>query len=113
MTLDVGDGLNLPVPASRQARYTPYIGRDLLFGIRPEHITEKRAHTDETATDFSADVSVLEPLGVDTMVFITLNGKEVSGRVTPKSACTVGSPMQFTAHMDQMHLINPETEMVL
>src|SRR5713226_8322106 len=45
-----GDGLKLrlseelafPVPPSRAARYRPSAGKNLTFGLRPEHITEPR-----------------------------------------------------------------------
>jgi len=46
-----GDGLLLrlapelafPVPPIHTARYLPSVGKDLVFGLRPEHITEPRA----------------------------------------------------------------------
>src|ERR1700746_1837327 len=45
-----GDGLLLrlapelafPVPPTHTARYLPSVGKDLVFGLRPEHITEPR-----------------------------------------------------------------------
>ena len=89
------------------------VGRPMLFGIRPEHLTEQRAHTSDADCDFSADISVLEPLGVDTMVFIQIGGEEITGRATPQSVTSVGSRMGFTAHMDHMHLIDPSTDLVV
>src|SRR6201981_3033097 len=38
----LSDKISLPVPASRTARYLPSVGKDLVFGLRPEHITEPR-----------------------------------------------------------------------
>ena len=49
----------------------------MLFGIRPEHITEKRAHVNDAQRDFSEQGRVLEPIGIDTMVFLELNGEEI------------------------------------
>ena len=35
-------GAILPIPPNRRERYAPAVGRDLLFGIRPEHLTDQR-----------------------------------------------------------------------
>src|SRR5271157_5487385 len=42
LTVRISDELSFPVPGSFEVRYRPYIGRELLFGLRPEHITEPR-----------------------------------------------------------------------
>ena len=88
--LDLGDSLRLPVPPDRQERYGDCVGRDILLGIRPEHITEKRTHTSPTDADFRAGIEVLEPLGVDTMVFININGQEVCARSSPRAVARWG-----------------------
>src|SRR5271163_863204 len=36
----ISDKISLPVPASSAARYQALTGKELLFGLRPEHITE-------------------------------------------------------------------------
>ena len=38
----LSDAISLPVPASRVARYRSLAGKELIFGLRPEHITEPR-----------------------------------------------------------------------
>ena len=113
MMLDLGDSLRLPVPPDRQERYGDCVGRDILLGIRPEHITEKRTHTSPTDADFRAGIEVLEPLGVDTMVFININGQEVCARSSPRAVAPVGSQMEFTVQLNQMHLVDPVSDRVI
>ena len=113
LMLDLGDSLKLPIPPDRTGRYGGHAGRDMLFGIRPEHITEKRPHSSATDADLRASVGVLEPLGVDTMVFITLNGQEVCARSSPRAVAPVGSQMEFTVQLNQMHLVDPDSERVI
>src|SRR5580692_8783214 len=36
----VSDAVSLPVPGSQSGRFQPLIGKELIFGLRPEHITE-------------------------------------------------------------------------
>jgi multiple sugar transport system ATP-binding protein len=112
LAIRLGDQL-LDVPAERTGRYADFVGRPMLFGIRPEHITERRAHVNEAQRDFTKEVQVLEPMGVDTMVFLEINGEEICARAAPHSVRPVGEPMQFTIDMTNMHLIDLRTEKVV
>src|SRR6266498_2450054 len=42
MSLRISDKLSFPVPEARTARYKPLAGKELILGLRPEHITEPR-----------------------------------------------------------------------
>ena len=42
LAVRISDQIILPVPAARSARYQPLNGKELMFGLRPEHITEPR-----------------------------------------------------------------------
>jgi multiple sugar transport system ATP-binding protein len=113
LTLKLNERHSIDIPAEQTARYSDYVGKPMLFGIRPEHITEKRAHVNEAQRDFADDVQVLEPMGVDTMVFLEINGEEICARAAPHSVRPVGQRMEFTIDMSHMHLIDPRTDMVV
>ncbi|SVD73427.1 uncharacterized protein METZ01_LOCUS426281, partial [marine metagenome] len=61
----------------------------------------------------TSDVIVLEPMGIDTMVFINIGETEITARSRPRAAGQVGQPMDFTIDMAHMHLIDQETDIVL
>src|SRR5579871_334736 len=42
LSVRLADGVSFPVPESRLPRYRPVVGKSLIFGLRPEHITEPR-----------------------------------------------------------------------
>jgi multiple sugar transport system ATP-binding protein len=109
----LSDTIALPVPDSLAARYRPAVGRELFFGLRPEHITEPRRGERDDARSFTAMLDVVEPMGMETMVFFRLNGTEVCGRVDPPSAQGPGEAMRLCANVDHMHLIDPRTDAVL
>ena len=113
LVLSLGSEQSLAIPNALAQRYEACIGRDMLLGIRPEHITERRVHSEGTYQDFSSDIKVVEPLGVDTMVYIEINGQQVCGRASPHAVGRVGSPMPFSMQMDKMHLIDPATDLVV
>ena len=113
LAVRVADGLSLGVPAEREARYEGFVGQEMLLGIRPEHLTHKRAHTHEQFQDFDAPVKVLEPMGMDTMVFFDIGATEVCSRSDPKATQEVGVNMGFTIDKSQMHLIDPQSSRVI
>ncbi len=56
---------------------------------------------------------VLEPMGIDTMVFFTIGDTEICARSEPTSVGHVGETMTFTVNMDKMHLIDPASDAVV
>ena len=85
LTVRLSDWLALPVPASREARYRPRVGHELIFGLRPEHIREGRGEVPPGTAAFEARLDVVEPMGMETMVYFIVDGVEVCGRVDPIS----------------------------
>jgi multiple sugar transport system ATP-binding protein len=113
MRVRISDAIVLPVPAGRAARYRSAAGRELILGLRPEHLTEPRHNGRGDGSDFTVTLDVVEPMGMETMVFFTVNGTEICGRVAPESAAGPGTSMRLVANMDHMHLIDPTTNLVL
>jgi multiple sugar transport system ATP-binding protein len=113
LMLRLSDALSFPVPQSRVARYRPSAGKDLTFGLRPEHITEPRGEARDPRCEFTVTLDVVEPMGMETMVFFTVNGNEICARVEPSAAGGPGQPMRLYANLNHMHLIDPATDLVL
>ena len=113
LEIRAGDDLVLSVPGEREERYAPHAGRDLELGIRPEHITNLRHHSHDGFQDFEAGIKVVEPMGMDTMVFFDIAGTEICARCEPKAVGDVDATMGFTFDKSQMHLIDPDTERVI
>jgi multiple sugar transport system ATP-binding protein len=95
------------------ARYKGVTGKELIFGLRPEHITEPRRGAVEGISEFSPTLDVVEPMGMETMVFFTVNGAELCGRVDPAAAKGPGESMLLRANVEHMHLIDPATDLVV
>ena len=110
LEVKLGDMLTLQVPADLGSRYEPYVGRGLVFGIRPEHVHEKRPGEDDFA---EVMVNFIEPLGMETMVYFTINGVELCGRVSPEADPRPGQTISLTIDIGKMHLIDSETNLVL
>jgi multiple sugar transport system ATP-binding protein len=114
LTVRLADGTGFPVPESHLQRYRDAPGKPLLFGIRPEHITEPRGSVRGMFSEFTVVLDVVEPMGTETMVFFKLGGEAVSGRIdSGMSVPASGEKMRLVANMAHMHLIDPATDAVI
>jgi multiple sugar transport system ATP-binding protein len=111
LAVELGNSLILPVPRTRAASYRPYAGRNLVLGLRPEHITERRSYVD--GAEFTVPVDVVEPMGMETMAHFEIAGADICARCSPDFSASPGKPMAFMAQMDHMHLIDPATDEVI
>ncbi len=111
LAVELEGGLVLPVPPSRAASYRPYLGRNLTFGLRPEHLTERRAYVD--GEPLTVAVDVIEPMGTETIVHLDIAGVDVCARCSADVTASPGTPMVFMAQMDHMHLIDPANDEII
>jgi multiple sugar transport system ATP-binding protein len=109
----ISEKISLPVPAARTARYLALTGKELTLGLRPEHITEPRRSDRDQNCEFAVALDVVEPMGMETMIFFKVDGQEICGRVEPTSAAGPGETMRLYANMEHMHLIDPQSNLVL
>jgi multiple sugar transport system ATP-binding protein len=109
----VSDTISLPVPVTRAARFRSQAGRELIFGLRPEHIREPRRGDHDVDCEFAAVLEIVEPMGMETLVYFNIDGQQICGRVDPGSGAQPGETMRLVANMDHMHLIDPASGAVL
>ncbi|WP_298245474.1 ABC transporter ATP-binding protein [uncultured Bradyrhizobium sp.] len=108
------DRIAFALPPARAARYNALPRTEkLLLGIRPEHLTESHAHHGPGVESFDTVLDVTEPMGMETLVYFGLDGTPVCGRVDPNAGATDGAPMRLAMDLNNMHLLNEATGVVL
>ena len=85
----------------------------MLLGIRPEHITEARMHPEPGVEGFDAVLDVTEPMGMETLIYFTLEGAQICGRVNPNAGARDGQPLRLAVDLNNMHLLNEGTGAVI
>jgi multiple sugar transport system ATP-binding protein len=85
----------------------------LLLGLRPEHIAEAKPHPEPGVEAFDAVLDVTEPMGMETLIYFTLEGAQICGRVNPNAGAHDGAPMRLAVDLNNMHLLNEVTGVVL
>ncbi|MEZ8390783.1 ABC transporter ATP-binding protein [Vibrio splendidus] len=72
-------------------------GKELVIGLRPEHITEQQGDDVSASTKLDLQLEVLEPTGPDTIAMVKVNDQEVACRLSPEFEVSVGqmAPLHF------------------
>jgi multiple sugar transport system ATP-binding protein len=111
LAMRLEDGSTLAVPPERMSAYAPFRDKEVILGLRPEALTEPRGK--RGAAPFDARIDIVEPLGMETIIHFAIGGTTLCARVDPATQPKPGTVMPLTADMDQMHLINPESGLVV
>ena len=114
LKLRVNDGLSFAIPPARAQQYSQHKGNgSVLLGLRPEHLTEAKPQPEPGVVPFEAKLDVTEPMGMETLVYFPINGETICGRVNPTAGAKDGAPLKMAADLNNMHLIDAKSGLVL
>ncbi len=109
IVLASGD-MQLPAPARAQTRLAGAIGKELMLGVRPEHVTPLPMSTTDIGNHLTVTVDVVEPLGAEVLLYMSGPGaKNVVARFDPSQRARVGDRLNIAFQHDRLHLFDPET----
>jgi len=108
----------LPLPADHPAAadFGAWNNRELILGIRPEHVTDvDSARRAETADGYhpmevSCQVEMTEPTGPDTLVFAWFNGARTTCRTHPRAGAAPGQTIALAFDLSKAILFDPVSE---
>jgi multiple sugar transport system ATP-binding protein len=100
-TADVGEGVRVPLPSRLASR-----GGQLKLGVRPENL---RLVADAGDISLPANVSLLEPLGAETLVTLKVGSAEMIARLAASFRETPGTKVTLHVNAAHLHLFDPQT----
>jgi multiple sugar transport system ATP-binding protein len=103
--------LKLPATKNTKDCLVPYIDKEIIMGIRPEHIHDEEMFM-TTMTDgvIKAKVEVTELMGSETYLYLDCEGHKLTARVDPASTARAGDEIEVTIDTSRIHLFDKETE---
>jgi multiple sugar transport system ATP-binding protein len=114
LNVRLSDRIVFPLPPSRAARYQNVSRSEkLLLGLRPEHITEATSHMEPGIEAFDAVLDVTEPMGMETLIYFSLEGAQICGRVNPNAGARDGGALRLAVDLNNMHLLSEVTGAVI
>ena len=102
-------GASLPVP--KGGPNGALAGREVLVGIRPEHLSERPSSEDnKSAAHFDVAIELVETVGSDTFVTADWRGHRLAARCAPEVRASVGSAMRLFPRPDRIKLFDRASE---
>ena len=117
-TIVEGDGLmlesgsmRLPIPPDKARRLSTYVGKPIIFGIRPENVHDPAfTPSDIQAAPVAATVDVTEPMGSEVLLHLLVETHGLLARVDPRTGARPGQEMQVVFDMGRMYAFDPATK---
>jgi len=106
--LRLADGTQVPLGGA--ALPAGWEGREVLLGVRPEHL--QPAREGETVA-LQARVEGLEPVGNEIFVNLSFGSQALVMRVPPQPLPDIGGSLAVALHHPHLHFFDPQTELRL
>ncbi len=100
----LSDGVEVPLPPD--AKVTE--GQDIVVGFRPESLAPRghSLHGEGETLQIERAVTIAEPLGTETILFASLGGQEVQGKMLNPRPVAPGEVLPFTLDLMRLHVFD-------
>ncbi|GAB7386730.1 sn-glycerol-3-phosphate ABC transporter ATP-binding protein UgpC [Bacillaceae bacterium] len=107
-----GLSVTLPNPQAKLIKEKGYVGKEVIFGIRPEHIGISDVQNGEAGDHtFTANIDVVENMGSELYIYFgNIGNTDMIARVDAKTKIQEGSRIRLALDMTQFHVFDKETE---
>ncbi len=111
LALELKEGIVLFIPDSRTEHYNKYCNKEVILGLRPDVFSlAVEEATAKSENSISSQISVIEPLGSETLYFFNLGFTEIVAQLPPLQNFNPGDLLPLKIDMHKMHLFDPSTE---
>ena len=111
-----GGGVRFTIPRKLEPRVRPSLGKDIILGLRPEHLYDpSTAPRTKAGTSWKVQVEVVEPMGNEIYLYFSTgkNKQQYVARIGAQSTPSVGKPFELMFDLSGSHFFDPETERAL
>ncbi|MCC5834277.1 MAG: sn-glycerol-3-phosphate ABC transporter ATP-binding protein UgpC [Opitutales bacterium] len=113
-TNDKGKPIRFHLSPELASRAKAWVGKAIVFGIRPEEIGDARVAREGDYSDpVEALVDVSEPMGSETFLYLDSGASRFIAKVRSFDRYTAQEPVQLIFNLETAHLFDPETQDVI
>ncbi len=113
LIVDTGD-FRVEVPEERKQVYGDYVGKEVVFGIRPEHVhAPEFSPPSIIGAPMQATIEVIELLGHELHLYLSSGKNNFVGTVDTRFLVDVGNKVDLVMDMKNMHLFDKNTELAI
>ncbi len=103
------DGMRIRIPGEIARRAARYVGQKFTLGIRPEDL-HVASGADPAEHSFDAVVEVVEPLGSEILLDMTVGSATMVAAVEPSVRAKVRDRIRLALDPDRLHFFDPVSE---
>ncbi len=102
--------VTFPLPSALAGGANQSLNRKVILGIRPEHIETTQVAV-QNETDYATDVTVeiCEPMGAETLLYLSTGGTSFIARVRPSDDYAAGQKVRVVFKLESARLFDGET----
>ncbi|OJX47194.1 MAG: glycerol-3-phosphate ABC transporter ATP-binding protein [Chloroflexi bacterium 44-23] len=105
------DQFSIKIPEKSMPIYSPLVGKDVIFGIRPEDIHNPLfVPLDISAAEVKAKVDFTELMGNEIFLYLKSGKNDFAARVDPRSRYAMGDEVNLIFNMDNFHIFDPSLD---
>jgi multiple sugar transport system ATP-binding protein len=109
-----GPAFQLPVPREKMTALAPYLGKEIILGIRPEDIHDVQySPYGVAAAPINARVDVTELMGNEVFLHLLSGEQPFLARVNPRTSARPGHDIEVALDLSRMHAFDPQSERAL
>mgnify|MGYP000377389697 FL=1 len=109
--LAINGEMKLAIPATSTKSLKPYVNREVVLGLRPEHLSDMAEEsTGVDSPTFKGLVRLVKPLGSEQLIHLEINSQQSVARIDPKVSIRYGETVKFIADMDAAIFFDTKTE---
>src|ERR1700752_2782132 len=105
------NAVSIPMRGPVEAIAAKVVGKPVVFGIRPEHLTEESKNG--STSPVSSTIDIAEPMGSESLVYMRAGTGNLIARIHGESLFHMGQPITVYVNLDKVALFDAETESVL
>jgi multiple sugar transport system ATP-binding protein len=105
-----GESFKLAVPEKWRSRLAGDEGREVVAGIRPEHLFASPDSVPGEKGSLEVQIEVVEPLGHENIVHGKVGEEFITATMDPQLSPGVGDQTTMTVELDGLHLFDAQTE---
>lgn len=104
--------ITLPERQAQILEEKGYMGEKMMFGIRPEDFHDELVFMDASEDSIlKAKVDLVERMGSETFLYLTVDGIDMVGRVDSRSQAKTGDEVELAIDKNRIYLFDRETEL--
>ena len=108
------NAIKLPEAKGKVLKEKGYVGKEVVFGIRPEDIHDDEMFISTTPDSvIEADIRVYEMLGAEVFLYFDIAEANFTARVNPRTTARPGDTVKFALDLSKIHIFDKETEQVI